>query len=78
MSARIIGINHTVTSYLFNGKKQYIVDELPKTCNRDIVNAAIEECNSRERVVVYKHIDEWLGVPETDKGLIRAIEQLTY
>jgi len=75
MRATIIGQNHKVTTYEVNGRKRYIIEDIPVTTNRMIVNVAIEECNSRQWATVYNHLDANHYI---DKALNRAIDSMTY
>ena len=75
MKAVITGQNHKVTTYEVNGRKRYIIEDIPLTVNRQIVNGAIEECNSRQWTTVYNHLDANHYI---DKALNRAIDNMTY
>ena len=76
MKAVIIGQNHKVTTYEVNGRKRYIIEDIPRTVNRQIVNGAIEECNSREWATVYNHLDKH-GFMEFG-GMDRTVNSMTY
>ena len=76
MKAIIIGQNHTVTTYQVNGKRRYIIEDIPRTVNRQIVNRAIEECNSREWTTVYNLLDS-LDYTEIG-GMDKTLDSMTY
>jgi hypothetical protein len=84
MSAKIIGQNHTVTPYLYNGRKRFIVEDVTVTNNRRVVNNVIREVG-RKWEDVYNYIDSrrWtcgleVDAPEMPPALAREIERMTY
>lgn len=76
MKAKIIGQNHTVTTYLFNGRKRHIVEDIPLTTNRRIVNDAVSVVG-RAWSEVYNFIDERCMF-KMPKSLERTIDSMTY
>ena len=78
MKAKIIGLYHTVIPYTINGKRRYIIENIPKTTNRSIVNSAIRATNSREWTTVYNWIDSWYQIDDTNTSLINTIESMTH
>jgi len=76
MKAIIIGQNHSITTYQINGKRRYIIEDIPRTVNRQIVNGAIEECNSRDWAVVTNLLDEQGFL--NGSGIEKTIESMTY
>jgi hypothetical protein len=85
MTCKIIGQNHSVTTYLLNGRKRFIVDDIEVTNNRRVVNNVIREIGSREWSKVYNYIDDRLqfdlfgykAKPMT-KGMETTIDSMTY
>ena len=75
MKAIIIGQNHSITTYQVNGKKRYIIEDIPQTSNRRIVNDAIRGCGSRAWADVTNEIDKHYNI---DSGIERAIDRMTY
>ncbi len=74
--ARILGQNHSVITYELNGRKRHIVEDIPQTNNRKMVNLAIRHVNSRDWAKVTNYIDSQGGLP--DPAVERTIESMTY
>ena len=75
MPATIIAQDHSVITYELNGYKKHIVESIPVTNNRAIVNLAVKEVG-REWAAVTNYIDSQGGLP--DPALERVIESMTY
>ena len=75
MKAIIIGQNHTVTTYQVNGKKRYIIEDIPSTNNREIVNMAVSAVG-RKWADVYNYLDKNGALP--DSSIEKLIDQMTY
>ena len=76
MKAIIIGQNHSITTYQVNGKKRYIIEDIPVSNNRHIVNLAIEYCGSREWATVTNYLDSQGALP--DPAIEKCINVMTY
>jgi hypothetical protein len=75
MKARILGQNHEVINYEFNGDKRHIVEDIPITKNRAIVNMAVKHVGrSWEDVVNYLQENDI----KVDDPLYNCIESMTY
>jgi hypothetical protein len=77
MKAKIIGQNHSIIPFEFNGRKRYIIEDIAVTTNRAIVNEAVEMTGSREWATVYNEIDKHYDIGG-DRGLENAINGMTY
>jgi hypothetical protein len=75
-SAKIIGQNHEIIPYLVNGKKRYVIEDIPVTRHRRVVNIAVQAVGRRWEDV-YNFIDTRLVLP-MDKRLETAINSMTY
>jgi hypothetical protein len=76
MTCKIIGQNHSVTTYLLNGRKRFIVDDIKVTNNRRVVNNVVREVG-RKWADVYNFIDSRLEGDMTT-GLNNTINDMTY
>jgi hypothetical protein len=75
MSATILGQNHSVICYEVNGRKKYIIEDIPITKNRAIVNLAICAVGRLwEDVVNYLQENDI----KVDDPLYNCIESMTY
>ena len=75
MKAIIIGQNHTVTTYQVNGKKRYIIEDIPVSNSRIIVNLTVAKVG-RKWADVFNHLDNIY--PVMPKALESAIDSMTY
>ena len=75
MSAKIIGQNHTVVNYEVNGRTRHIVETIPLTNNRAIVNMAVLAVG-RSWADVTNYLDRNGALP--DQALERTIDSMTY
>ena len=76
VKAKIIGQNHKVTTYSLNGRKRHIVEKIPVTRNRRVVNNVVRVVG-RAWEDVYNYIDERFesGI---NPALRKCIRQMTY
>ena len=81
MGAKIIGQNHDVITYEVNGRKRYIVEDIPVTANRRLVNSVVSIVGRKwEDVVNYlDELDSRYGhKPKMTPALENTIEHMTY
>ena len=77
MKAKVIGQNHSIIPYEVNGRKRYVIEDIPLTTNRAIVNEAVETIGSREWFLVYNEVDKHYDI-DRFRGLENAINDMTY
>lgn len=76
MKARIVGQNHNVIPYKVNGRIRHVVEDIPLTKNRKIVNFAVYKVG-REWDKVYNFIDRrYKG--DIPPALDKTINSMTY
>ena len=75
MPATIVGQNHSVITYELNGRKRHIVEDIPVTNNRAIVNLAVAEVG-RVWEDVTNYLDSQGALP--DPALENCIDSMTY
>ena len=76
MKAKIIGQNHKVITYLLNGRKRFIVDPIPITNNRRVVNNVVREVG-RQWADVFNFVDS-RTTGDIPIGLNKVIDDMTY
>ncbi|MHA2402431.1 MAG: hypothetical protein ACXADH_05510 [Candidatus Kariarchaeaceae archaeon] len=81
MAAKIIGQNHKVITFEVNGKRRYIIEDIPTSFNRRWVNSVIAKVG-RTWSAVYNALDaeiirnggDWSDFP----GLENTVTKMTY
>jgi len=75
MKATIIGQNHKVTTYEVNGRKRYIIEDIPLTQYRRKINAVVKVVGRKwEDVVNYLDSDGYTCAGAFEK----TIDSMTY
>lgn len=88
MKARIVGQNHTVIAFEFNGRKRFIVDKKEVNQYTSLINDVVSEVG-RDWAKVTNYIDSRVGkyftvggngytINTFTPGLRNAIERNTY